>query len=158
VFEKSYLMNPFMLMTSSTEELAREINNLASRYNYQDDTQGIISDNICLESDILMIYGELIARYQKDAEMLKLEADILEKKSTYQLRKDWVATSNEKVPAMSYFEAQGTEIAKSLWERQIDAKSMLDRFKMAYKSMETKQNALKKKQDAMKYEDYQNGQ
>lgn len=157
MFEKSYLMNPFMLMTSSTEELAREINNLASRYNYQDDTQGIISDNICLESDILMIYGELIARYQKDAEMLKLEADILEKKSTYQLRKDWVATSNEKVPAMSYFEAQGTEIAKSLWERQIDAKSMLDRFKMAYKSMETKQNALKKKQDAMKYEDYQNG-
>lgn len=151
-------MNPFMLMTSSTEELAREINNLASRYNYQDDTQGIISDNICLESDILMIYGELIARYQKDAELLKLEADILEKKSTYQLRKDWVATSNEKAPAMSYFEAQGTEIAKSLWERQIDAKSMLDRFKMAYKSMETKQNALKKKQDAMKYEDYQNGQ
>lgn len=153
MFEKSYLMNPFMLMTSSTEELAREINNLASRYNYQDDTQGVISDNICLESDILMIYGELIARYQKDAEMLKLEADILEKKSTYQLRKDWVATSNEKVPAMSYFEAQGTEIAKSLWERQIDAKSMLDRFKMAYKSMETKQNALKKKLEAMRYEE-----
>jgi len=153
VFEKSYLMNPFMLMTSSTEELAREINNLASRYNYQDDTQGVISDNICLESDILMIYGELIARYQKDAEMLKLEADILEKKSTYQLRKDWVATSNEKVPAMSYFEAQGTEIAKSLWERQIDAKSMLDRFKMAYKSMETKQNALKKKLEATRYEE-----
>ena len=157
MFDKSYLMNPFMLMTSTTDELAREISNLASQYNYQDDTQGIISDNICLESDILMIYGELIARYQKDAEMLKLEADILEKKSTYQLRKDWVATSNEKAPAMSYFEAQGTEIAKSLWERQIDAKSMLDRFKMAYKSMETKQNALKKKQDAMKYEDYQNG-
>lgn len=157
MFEKSYLMNPYMLMTSTTDELAREINNLASQYNYNDDTQGIISDNICLESDILMIYGELIARYQKDAEMLKLEADILEKKSTYQLRKDWVATSSEKAPAMSYFEAQGMEIAKTLWERQIDAKSMLDRFKMAYKSMETKQNALKKKQDAMKYEDYQNG-
>lgn len=153
MFDKTYLMNPFMLMTSSTEELAKEINNLASRYNYQDDTQGIISDNICLESDILMIYGELIARYQKDAEMLKLEADILEKKSTYQLRKDWVATSNEKAPAMSYFEAQGTEIAKSLWERQIDAKSMLDRFKMAYKSMETKQNALKKKLEATRYEE-----
>ena len=147
-------MNPFMLMTSTDDELNREISNLSSQYNYQDDTQGVISDNICLESDILMIYGEFIARYQKDAEMLKLEADILENKSTYQLRKDWVATSNEKPPAMSYFEAQGTEIAKSLRERQIDAKSMLDRFKMAYKSLETKQNALKKKQDAMRYEDY----
>jgi len=157
VFDKRYLMNPFMLMTSTDEELNREISNLSSQYNYQDDTQGVISDNICLESDILMIYGEFIARYQKDAEMLKLEADILENKSTYQLRKDWVATSNEKPPAMSYFEAQGMEIAKSLRERQIDAKSMLDRFKMAYKSLETKQNALKKKQDAMKYEDYNNG-
>ena len=157
MFEKRYLMNPFMLMTSTDEELNREINNLANQYNYQDDTQGIISDNICLESDILMIYGEFIARYEKDAELLKLDADIYEGKNTYQLRKDWVEMNTEKPPAMSYFEAQAKELTRSLRERQIDAKSMLDRFKMAYKSMETKQNALKKKQDAMKYEDYGNG-
>lgn len=153
MFDKNYLMNPFMLMTSTDDELARELNNLASQYNYDDDTQVIISDNICLESDILMIYGEFIARFQKEAELTKLDADILENKSSYQLRKDWVATSTEKPPAMSYFEAQGMEMAKPLRIKQIDAKSMLDRFKMAYKSMETKQNALKKKQDAMKYED-----
>ena len=36
--------------------------------------------------------------------------------------------------------------------KQIKAESMLTRFKKAYDSLETKQNALKKKLEAMKYD------
>lgn len=153
MFERSYLFNPFLLKTASDDELAREINRLASLYNYEDETPNDVVFNINLESDLLMIYGEFIARYQREAELTKLDANILEAKSVYQLRKDWVSTSNEKPPAMSYFEAQGEELSKSLRITQIDAESMLTRFKKAYTSLETKQNALKKKLEAMKYEE-----
>lgn len=153
MFERSYLFNPFSMKTASDEELARQINVLASQYIHEDVTPNDVVFNINLESDLLMIYGEFIARYQREAELTKLDANILEAKSTYQLRKDWVATSNEKAPAMSYFEAQGEELAKSLRITQINAESMLTRFKKAYTSLETKQNALKKKLEAMRYEE-----
>lgn len=153
VFERSYFFNPFLMETASDSDLARELNSLAGRYIYEDKTPNEVAFNINLESDMLMIYGEFIARYQKEAEMKKLEANILEAKSTYQLRKDWVATSNEKSPALRYFEAQGEELAKGLRTDQINAESMLTRFKKAYTSLETKQNALKKKLEAMRYEE-----
>ena len=153
MFERSYFFNPFLMETASDSDLVRELNNLAGRYIYEDKTPNEVAFNINLESDMLMIYGEFIARFQREAELSKLDANILEAKSTYQLRKDWVATSNEKPPAMSYFEAQGEEISKSLRTTQINAESMLTRFKKAYTSLETKQNALKKKLEAMRYEE-----
>lgn len=142
-----------MMETVSDNDLARELNFLAGQYIYEDHTPNEVAFNINLESDMLMIYGEFIARYQKEAELKKLDANILEAKSTYQLRKDWVSTNTEKPPAMSYFEAQGEELSKGLRTDQINAESMLTRFKKAYTSLETKQNALKKKLDAMKYEE-----
>ena len=53
---------------------------------------------------------------------------------------------------MSYFEAQAEDIVHDIRLEQIKAESMLTRFKNAYKSLETKQNALKKKLDGLKYE------
>ena len=153
MFERSYYFNPFMMQTASDDDLARQLNFLAGQYIYEDSTPNEVAFNINLESDMLMIYGEFIARFQKEAEIAKLDANIMEAKSTYHLRKEWVATSNEKPPAMSYFEAQGEELSKSLRTTQINAESMLTRFKKAYTSLETKQNALKKKLEAMKYEE-----
>lgn len=72
--------------------------------------------------------------------------------AVYRLRKDWLQLSNEKAPAMSYFEAQAREQVADIRKKQIEAESMLTRFKKSYESLETKQNALKKKLDAMKYE------
>lgn len=151
MFDRSYLLNPFLLQTVSIDEIGKQINIIAGQYIYDDITPNDVVFNISLESDILILYGEIIARYQKDAELTKLEANILEAKTIYKLRKDWANTSTEKAPAMSYFEAQAKEIAKSLRDKQIDAESNLIRFKRAYDSIETKQNALKKKLEAMRY-------
>lgn len=152
MFERTYLFNPFMLQTSDNDELSREIDRLAQKYKYNDDTMGGIIYNINLESDLLTIYGEFIARYQKDYELLKLSANNRRDKAMYQLRKDWASTSNEKPPAMSYFEAQAEDLVSDERTKQIQAESMLTRFKNAYKSLETKQNALKKSLEAFKYE------
>lgn len=152
MFDKSYLLNPFLLQTASIDDLGKQIQLLADQYIYDDHTPYDVVTNINIESDLLIIYGEIIARFQRDAELTKHEADILEAKTTYQLRKDWSSATNEKSPAIRYFEAQAEELATPLRTKQIEAETMLVRFKNQYKSVETKQNALKKKLDSFKYE------
>ncbi len=151
MFEKEYLFNPFLLMTSTDEELSNQINLLSKQYRFSDIAYDVVF-NIELESDLLMIYGEFIARLQERAELKKIEADNLRDKTIYQLRTDWLKTSQEKAPAMSYFEAQAEDLVKDIRTQQIKAESMLTRFKKAYSSLETKQNALKKKLEAIRYE------
>ena len=151
MFERNYLFNPFLLMTATDEELSRVINDLASQYR-QTDLGYDIAFNISLESDLLTIYGEFIARLQEQADLLKIEADNQRDKNVYKLRKDWTETSSEKAPAMSYFEAQAEDSVHDVRVKQKRAEAMLTRFKRAYSSLETKQNALKKKMEAMKYE------
>lgn len=152
MFERNYLFNPFLLMTSSDEELSKQINILANMYRNSDLAYDVVF-NINLESDLLMIYGEFIARFQESAEISKLEANNMRDKAVYRLRKEWAETSTDKPPAMSYFEAQAEDLVKDIRIKQIKAEEMLTRFKKAYTSLETKQNALKKKLDAIKYEE-----
>jgi len=151
MYEREYLFNPFMLQTSSDEELSKVINDLAKQYRHSDEAYDVVF-NINLESDLLMIYGEFIARLQEEAELSKIRANNIRDKAIYSLRKDWSSTSSEKAPAMSFFEAQAEDLVRSDREKQLKAEAMLTRFKRAYSSLETKQNALKKKLEAMKYE------
>ena len=152
MFERNYLFNPFLLMTSSDEELSKQINVLANLYRNSDLAYDVVF-NINLESDLLMIYGEFIARFQESAEISKLEANNMRDKAVYRLRKEWAETTTDKPPAMSYFEAQAEDLVKDIRIKQIKAEEMLTRFKKAYTSLETKQNALKKKLDTIKYEE-----
>lgn len=151
MFERSYLFNPFLLMTSSDEELSKQINLLAEQYRQSDLAYDVVF-NINLEADLLMIYGEFIARLTEEASLIKLQADNQENKSVYQLRSDWERLNDGKAPAMKYFEAQASSLVKDMREKQLKKESMLTRFKKAYDSLETKQNALKKKLDSLKYE------
>ena len=89
MYERTYLFNPFLLMTADDDELSKVINDLAAQYRYSDMAYDIIFD-INLEADLLTIYGEFIARFQKTADLSKLKADNLRDKSVYKLRKDLV--------------------------------------------------------------------
>lgn len=151
MFEPHYLLNPHLLKTSTDEELSRQINDLAGRYRHSDVAYDV-AYNIELESDLLMIYGEMIARLQEDYSLIKLDADTLEAKTIYQLRSDWTRTTSDKAPSIDYFKAQASEIVRDKREKQFKTEAMLTRFKKAYSSLETKQNALKKKLEAMRYE------
>lgn len=151
MYQREYLFNPFMLMTASDEELSKEINKLANQYR-QTDMPYDVAFNINLESDLLTIYGEFIARLQEEVDLTKLQANNMRDKAIYRLRKEWKDTSTDKAPAMSYFEAQAEDLVRELREKQFKAEAMLTRFKRAYNSLETKQNALKKKLEAIKYE------
>lgn len=151
MFEREYLFNPFLLMTSTDEELSDVINSLAKQYRKSDLVYDVVF-NINLESDLLTIYGEFIARLQLEASLLKMEADNNRDKAVYNLRQEWVDNTSEKPPAMSYFEAKAEDSVKEIRAKQLDKEAMLTRFKRAYSSLETKQNALKKKLETLKYE------
>lgn len=148
-FQEEYLFNPFMLEQVDDDDLAKQIDIIASRYR-RGETPYDVAFNIALESDLLTIYGEFIARFQHDYSLTKLEADNKVAIETYNLRKDY--DNNAKAPAISYFEGQAEDNAKPLRIRQYKLESQLTRFKKAYSSLESKQNALKKKLEAMKYE------
>ena len=94
----------------------------------------------------------MIARLQKEYDLLKTEISIAENKQVYMQRKQWQETQKEKAPAMSYFEAMAKEYVKDDSKELADLGARLFRFKKAYESIDSKQNALKKKIEAIRYE------
>lgn len=150
MFERDHLFNPFKLQTDTDEELAKVINDLANQYKSSTLPQDIVF-NINLEADLLMIYGEFIARLTQESSLLKLQNDAKEDKLIYQLRSDYAKTSSDKM-AIKYFEAQAGALMEEERQKQYKKEAMLKRFKQAYTSLETKQNALKKQLEMVKYE------
>ena len=87
-----------------------------------------------------------------ETDQKKNEIDIAENKQIYISRKQWEETNKSKAPAMSYFEAMAKEFVKEDSSKLAELSSRLFRFKKAYESIESKQNALKKKMEAIRYE------
>lgn len=153
--ERVYLFNPWQIKRWTQDEICAQVNELIKLYDADDDTMYGISKNIEIISDILYLYGEMIARLTDETASIKLKTDTVEAKETVRTRKNWIVDHpGEKAPAISYFEAEAREIVMADRDKQNDLSADLIRFKYAYDSMESKMNALKRKQDSIKYEDF----
>ncbi len=151
-FEKLYMFNPFMVQNTDSREIADTYTNLQNKIIEEADTPYKLADNIETYSNMNYLIGEMIARIQEEYDTLKTEISIAENKQIYISRKQWQETHTEKAPAMSYFEAMAKEFVKEDSKKLAKLGARLFRFKKAYESIESKQNALKKKIEAMKYE------
>ena len=151
-FEKMYLFNPFTIQNAESEKIAETYSNLQNALAIETDTGFNISKNIELYANMNYLIGEMIARLQKEYDTLKTEISIAENKQIYMQRKQWQETNTEKAPAMSYFEAMAKEYVKEESKKLADLGARLFRFKKAYESIESKQNALKKKLEVIRYE------
>ena len=151
-FEKMYLFNPFTIQNAESEKIAETYSNLQNALEIETDTGFNISKNIELYANMNYLIGEMIARLQKEYDTLKTEISIAENKQIYMQRKQWQETNVEKAPAMSYFEAMAKEYVKDESKKLADLGARLFRFKKAYESIESKQNALKKKLEVIRYE------
>ena len=151
-FEKMYLFNPFTIQNAESEKIAETYTNLQNALAIETDTGFNISKNIELYANMNYLIGEMIARLQKEYDTLKTEISIAENKQIYMQRKQWQETNVEKAPAMSYFEAMAKEYVKEESKKLADLGARLFRFKKAYESIESKQNALKKKLEVIRYE------
>jgi hypothetical protein len=154
--EKMYLFNPFEIQKKSNNELRNIYYEVFKNLIEEPNTMYEYSHNIEVYSNLNYIIGEIIARLTRDVIELKTDIQINSAIKCVEERKQWDIEKDGKQPAMSYFEALGIRFCKDKIELQAKKEEDLRRFKNAYASMEEKINSLKKKQDAIKYEEIGN--
>ena len=151
-FEKLYMFNPFTIQNADSKQIADTYENLQNELTENAETGFEISKNIEIYANMNYLIGEMIARIQQEYDLLKTEISITENKQMYMHRKQWQETQEGKPPAMSYFEAMANEFVKDDKKKLAELGARLFRFKKAYESIDSKQNALKKKIEAIRYE------
>ena len=151
--EKLYLFNPFETKKATNNELRDIYNEVFKGLIKEPNTMYEYSHNIEVYSNLNYIIGEIIARLTRDVIELKTDIQINSAIQCVEERKNWNIEKDGKQPAMSYFEALGIRFCKEKIQLQAKKEEDLRRFKNAYASMEEKINSLKKKQDAIKYEE-----
>lgn len=151
-FEKLYMFNPFTIQNANSKQIAETYSGLQKELTDNADTGFLIAKNIEIYANMNYLLGEMIARIQEEYDTLKTDISIAENKQIYIERKQWQETQKDKPPAMSYFEAMAKEYVKDDSKKLAELGARLFRFKKAYESIDSKQNALKKKIEAIRYE------
>lgn len=154
--EKLYLFNPFNIKNISERELANMYQEVFKGIKEEPNSMYEYSHNIEVYSNLNFIIGEVIARLTKDIIELKTQIEIDRAIKTTEERKNWNTERDGKVPAMAYFEALGTRFCQDDIKRLADKECSLKRFKNAYSSTEEKINALKRKLESIKFEEFNN--
>lgn len=149
--ERLWLFNPFQIENAEDEQIAETFKNLRDSLVYDDkDNPFMIIKDVEIYSNMLVLVGEMVSRYKKKYDDLKLVIDTNYSAIVYEERDKWLREQETKCPAMSYFQS----IAKSrLMEESLqlnEFKLYVERFKYTYDSIEQKINVLKKKYDSVK--------
>lgn len=151
--EKLFMFNPFNIKNWKDEEVAEQYEILNNSLSGEDTAYSIAYD-IELYANMGYLIGEMIARYYQSSSIQKVQTDSDIQNSVYRLRESWTKTSPEKPPAMSYFEAKAQTMYLDDLKSLVEKEANLKRFKFAYDSIESKQNALKKKLESLKFDTF----
>ena len=153
--EKTYLYNPFEVRMWSDEQIEVQVKKLIPRYKADDDTLWGMAKNVETLANIMYLFGEMIARLTREYGLMKISCDAKEKKQVTIERKKWVRENiGEKPPAMSYFEGEASEFVMDEKDKTMKKYEQLTRFKQAYDSYEQIMNAIKKKMEAVRFEEF----
>lgn len=149
-----YLFNPFEIKKKNEVELKDIYEAVYNELLEECNTMFEYAHNIEVYSNLNYIIGEIVARLQKDVIELKTKIKIDTAITQTNERKNWNIEIDGKPPAISYFEALATRFSQDDINKLADKECSLMRFKNAYKSTEEKINALKKKMESIKYEEF----
>lgn len=152
--DKLFMFNPFNIKKASNNEIRDIYNEVFNGLLEEPSTMYEYAHNIEVYSNLNYIVGECIARLTKDLIELKTKIEINKAIKTVEERKLWSEELDGKKPAMSYFEALGTKFCEEDIKLLAQKESDLKRFKNAYASVEEKLNALKKRMESIKYEEF----
>jgi len=151
--DKEYLFNPFRIKNVENKKLQEMYEETYKQLISDPNTMYDYAHNIEVYSNMMYICGECIARFTREIIELKTKIQIDTAVNQVQERNNW-DVSNGKAPAISYFEALATRMSKEDINKLADKECFLKRFKNAYDSLEAKTNALKKKLESIKYEEF----
>ena len=149
--ERVFMFNPFLISEWTDAEVIAQYTLLERSLTLGEAPTELASD-IETYANMGYLIGEMIARYYK----IVADTDAILKVNTsndvYRERNEWVKTHTDKIPAMSYFEAKTQSKFLEEYKELSLYESRLKRFKFAYDSIEHKQNALKKKLEAVRFD------
>lgn len=154
MMDKKYLFNPFRIKNVDNATLQEMYEETFNQLLEEPNTMYEYAHNIEVYSNLMYICGECIARFTRDIIDLKTKIQIDTAVNQVQERNHWNIEKLGKAPAISYFEALATRMSKDDINKLADKECFLKRFKNAYESIETKMNALKKKLESIKYEEF----
>ena len=152
--EKTFLFNPFKIKDVSNRELQIMYQETYNKLIEEPNSMYEYAHNIEVYSNLMYICGECIARFTREIIELKTKIQIDTSINIVEERKNWQSSNEGKTPAMTYFEALATQKSEDDIKRLADQECFLKRFKNAYDSLETKCNALKKKMEAIRLEEF----
>lgn len=153
---KNYLFNPFNIKEATNNEIKDAYNEVFKCLLDDPNTMYEYAHNIEVYSNLNYITGEIIARLTQDLIEIKTRIEINKAIKSVEERNLWDEEKDGKKPAMSYFEALATRFCEEDIQLLAQKEGNLRRFKNAYASVEEKLNALKKRLDAIKYEEFSN--
>jgi hypothetical protein len=149
--EKIFRFNPFTIKNWTDEQVKTQYELLESTLR-QGDTPFELATDIDIFANMGYLIGEMVARYSEDVSIKDNTVKINYANETYKERDYYMKTHSDKAPAMSYFENRARAKLMDEYSELARAESSLQRFKFAYASIESKQNALKKRLEAIKYD------
>lgn len=152
--EKQYLFNPFRIKDVPSTKLQEMYQETYNKLIEEPNTMYEYAHNIEVYSNLMYICGECIARFTREIIELKTKIQIDTAVNQTNERKNWNSDIDGKPPAIAYFEALATRMSKDDISKLADKECFLKRFKNAYDTLETKTNALKKKMESIKYEEF----
>ena len=154
--EKLYLFNPFEIKSINEEALQKMYKQVKDKLVDDPDSMGAYSHNIEVYANMIYICGEVVARLTKDLVEIKTKIEIDTAINQTEERTKWTEEHDTKPPAIDYFKALATKISQNDIKLLAEKECSLKRFRNAYDSIEHLINALKRKQDSIKYEEFSN--
>lgn len=151
---KLYLFNPFNIKNIKEQELASMYQEVFKELKEEPNTMYDYANNIETYSNLNYIIGEIIARLTKDIIDLKTNIEIKTAINTTEERNNWDVERDGKAPAIAYFQALSTRLEQQEINKLADKECSLKRFKNSYNATEEKINSLKKKMEAIRYEEF----
>lgn len=152
--EKKYLFNPFMIKDIDNSKLQEMYQTTYEKILDEPNTLYEYAHNIEVYANLMYICGECIARFTREIISLKTKIQIDTAVNQTEERNKWNTERDGKAPAIAYFEALATRISREDIKKLADQECFLKRFKNAYETLDAKCNALKKKMESIKYEEF----
>lgn len=149
--DKTFRFNPFNISEWSNEQIKEQYSELEKMITYGD-MPIEISNDIDIYANLGYLIGEMIARYYEQTSILDAKLKVNLSNTIYLERNQWLKMNSDKPPAMTYFESKAQSMYLDDSMELVQKEANLKRFKYAYDSIESKQNALKKKLESYKYE------
>ena len=151
--EKLFIFNPFNIKNWANKEVQEQYTILEQSLT-NGDTPSELALDIEIYANMGYLIGEMIARFYEDVEIASVELKVATSTEIYKERDYWLSTKADKPPAMSYFESKALSKNMDDHKKLVHKESILKRFKFAYESIDQKQNALKKKLEAIKFDTF----